>query len=141
MNFLRNILDVVETAFKVDLRDKRRTRELVDARRVYCYIARKLTNKGYQDIGRLIGKNHATMIHYMRDFDTLLKHDRQLKASTIYCLEKSKTMMNIETRAPKEILDENWEDLSLKQQEDISNIVFSMVQDNNRAIISPYFHE
>lgn len=34
---------------------------------------------GYTEIGRFLDKNHATIIHYNNQIDTLIQHDQQLR--------------------------------------------------------------
>ena len=55
-----------------------RKRNVVDARRIYSKI---LFDKGYgyTEIGRTLGKNHATIMHYLRHFDVHILYSKTLK--------------------------------------------------------------
>ena len=69
---------IVESVFDVELREKNRTRPFVDARKVFAYV---LTRRGYtlSDIGRFLGINHATVIHYNKHYEFNLKQDSMLR--------------------------------------------------------------
>lgn len=59
--------DVATLAFGItieELQSASRKAELVDARKQIACIIRVLTNTGWLPIGRLIGRNHATVIYY-----------------------------------------------------------------------------
>lgn len=81
MQELKNIINEV---FFVDIDVKCRNREVVDARKIYSKILR---DKGYsyERIGSSIGKDHATIIHYVRNIEHLLAYDQLLKEKYIAC--------------------------------------------------------
>ena len=66
---------IIKSVFFVDINHETRKRDFVDARRVYSKILRE---RGYSfaDIGKTINKNHATIIHYLRDIDHIFVHDK-----------------------------------------------------------------
>jgi hypothetical protein len=50
--------------------------ELVKPRQMFCYIARKHTNKSFSDIGDHIGRDHATILYSARKIkDTIDLYD------------------------------------------------------------------
>ncbi len=65
---------IINDIFFVDIDKRTRKRELVDARRAYSKILRD-AGFSYQHIGDSIGKDHATVIHYIKTIDPLLKYD------------------------------------------------------------------
>jgi hypothetical protein len=65
---------IINDIFFVDINKRTRKRELVDARRAYSKILRDV-GFSYQHIGDSIGKDHATVIHYIKTIDPLLKYD------------------------------------------------------------------
>jgi hypothetical protein len=71
MDSLKKIINEI---FFVDIDKRTRKRELVDARRAYSKILRDV-GFSYQHIGDSIGKDHATVIHYIKTIDPLLKYD------------------------------------------------------------------
>ena len=49
-----------------------RHRPLVEKRMILAYFLRKGTNMSWNAIGRLMNKNHASMIHYVNKIETLI---------------------------------------------------------------------
>ena len=43
-----------------------RCHNVVEARRMFCYLSRTLTNKGLNYIGLKINRDHATVLHHFR---------------------------------------------------------------------------
>jgi len=71
MDSLKKIINLI---FFVDIDDTTRKRRIVDARRAYSKIL-KDAGFSYEHIGYTIGKDHATIIHYVKSVDGLLKYD------------------------------------------------------------------
>ena len=65
---------IVNEIFFVDIDNPTRKRATVDARRAYCKILRAV-GFSYEHIGDSIGKDHATIIHYVKSIDNLLEYD------------------------------------------------------------------
>jgi hypothetical protein len=83
-----NILQaIIDDVFESDMMSIHRVRENVDARRVYSYIMRQ-RGYNYSRIGKFIGKDHATIIHYNRDIDFILKGDKLLKEKYLLCKKR-----------------------------------------------------
>ena len=61
-----------------DLKAKTRRREYVDARRIAYYILRNVHGFSFQTIANEFNKNHASVIHGIKDFKFLLKSDKIL---------------------------------------------------------------
>ena len=83
-----NILQaIVDEVFESDMMSIHRVRENVDARRVYSYIMWE-GGFNYSRIGKFIGKDHATIIHYNKDFKFILKGDKLLKEKYLLCKKR-----------------------------------------------------
>ena len=50
-----------------------RVREVVDARRLYSGILRNVFRLTFQEIGNILNKNHATILHNINQHDTFVK--------------------------------------------------------------------
>jgi len=50
-----------------------RVRIIVDARRLYCGILRNIFRLTYQEIGDILNKNHATIIHNINQHDAFVR--------------------------------------------------------------------
>lgn len=79
---------------------RKRTRELVTARQVYCYLMCKNTSMPLEIIGKSINKDHATVIHAKRKIVDLMEFDKTLafdveKMQSIYeCTEGGSDFIN-----------------------------------------------
>ena len=75
---------IVAEHFKVkiaDLKSKSRQRAFALPRQVAMYLARKLTNASYPDIGdKFGGKDHTTVMHNVKKIEETLDRDLDLKA-------------------------------------------------------------
>lgn len=78
---------VVEGELDINIFGDSRKRKLVDARIIYAKIAREY-NYSFKSIGRNIGKDHSTIIHYMKNFDWLFSSDTEFRETYIYLKEK-----------------------------------------------------
>ena len=68
---------------------RKKDRECVDARQIYCYIARKKTSKSLQRIGETIGKDHSTVLCSIRIIeDRLFTNDKSVNKKVIEQIEK-----------------------------------------------------
>jgi hypothetical protein len=71
---LKLVAEVTETNPK-DIKSRVRLRQLVDARRMFCVLARKTLHMPLKDIGRFIKRDHSSVLHYWHQHDGLLKSD------------------------------------------------------------------
>ena len=70
---------IIKSTLFVDVKnDKNRKRNTINARYIYSEVLRK-DGFGCSDIGRSICKNHATVLHYWKNFDWLLKSDKTFR--------------------------------------------------------------
>ena len=76
MEQLEKIVSKIKDVTGIDIRTKKRQREIVYAKKMYCYIARQ-RGYGFQKIADQIGINHATVIWHCNDTEYLLKQDKQ----------------------------------------------------------------
>ena len=75
---------IVNDVFLVDIEVKNRKRGVVDARKVYSKILRD-NGYSYELIGETIEKDHATIIHYVKNIEYLLSYDRILREKYVAC--------------------------------------------------------
>lgn len=115
MDSLKNIVNLI---FFVDIEDPTRKRRIVDARRAYSKIL-KDAGFSYQHIGHTLNKDHATIIHYVKSVDGLLKYDSVFE---------KKFML-----AKKNFLKEN-KHLMLNSKEDIYTVAISLENRLNEII-------
>jgi hypothetical protein len=60
---LQVIKEEIEDYFKIELDSKARRRELTYPRSIYYMLARRHTTHSLNEIGKSIGKNHATVLN------------------------------------------------------------------------------
>jgi hypothetical protein len=81
VEMLRQIIKAVMYA---DILTKKRDTRFVNARLVFAKIMR---DRGYNlsEIGRFLGKHHATIIHYLNEVDNILMQENRLMEQYLMC--------------------------------------------------------
>lgn len=69
-------LEFVSDFLGFDLTQKSRKRYIVEGRMMYAKLMKRHTNVTLSDIGSVIGKDHATIIHYLKNFHYVKKVDQ-----------------------------------------------------------------
>tara|TARA_R110002012_G_scaffold2179_1_gene10416 strand:- start:3799 stop:4320 length:522 start_codon:yes stop_codon:yes gene_type:complete len=64
-----------------------RKRKLVDTNSILCKIIQQYFKLTYQEIGSIFGKHHATIIHYVNNYEDVLCLDSKHKAMYNYLVE------------------------------------------------------
>ncbi len=77
--------DIVNQIFKVDVMKKTRKREVVEARMVYSKILRDSEFMTASRIAKSLNKNHATILHYNKNFKYFIKPDERLWDMYLTC--------------------------------------------------------
>ena len=55
------------------IESKSRIRIIIDARRLYCGLLRYVFKLTFQEIGDILNKNHATVLHSIQQHDTFVR--------------------------------------------------------------------
>ena len=88
---------IVNDVFLVDIDIENRKRDVVDARKVYSKILRD-SGYSYELIGKTINKNHATIMHYVKNIEHLMSYDQILRNKYVACkdvfIEKKKSILD-----------------------------------------------
>ena len=75
---LENILSAVSYEVKIpikDIKSKCSIKEIVDARKLYYYLSREYTKNSFAKIGKLVGKNHATVLFGFKKAESFLENE------------------------------------------------------------------
>lgn len=114
---------IVDDVFGEDITIKRRTRNLIDARRVFSKI---LHDRGYSftSIGIFLKKDHATIIHYLIDVDLFLKQEREFLKKYIIC---------------KDAFLKDKETLDLMKKKDRVSAIFNLKNENEKLLLERDF--
>lgn len=73
--------EIILEELGIDVMNKRSMREIVDARKIYSYILQETGQYGCSLISKSLQKNHATILFYWREMETLLLIDIDIKSS------------------------------------------------------------
>jgi hypothetical protein len=76
---LETIKDYIEANVKVSLKKKTRTRDMAYARAVYYKLAKRYTVQSLTAIGKLVDRDHATVLHGLKLFDEAVMYSEPLK--------------------------------------------------------------
>lgn len=104
MKELSEIAKLVIDHTGVDIRKKKRDHTTVTHRWLYFKLAFANTNYSLNKIGAAVGRDHATVIHGLKQFDIEVRWDKQLQAkydelAIIYMkLVKCNTLEKIDMR-------------------------------------------
>lgn len=79
MKDLQNILKLVIDETGVDITSRKRDHKTVINRWIYFKLASEFTNNSLHKIGAVINKNHATVIHGLKQFEFETQWDKDLQ--------------------------------------------------------------
>lgn len=66
---------IVQKHFKLNIKTATRKREFVEARWAFIYMCYNFSGLNKSQIAMKLGKNHATVIHALKELPYLLKYD------------------------------------------------------------------
>ena len=71
------LIQAINRALKIDIKSKSRKRDIVYARFIFYNKLRNSKDRYYsfQNIGDFLGKDHATIIHGLKQYDILKEYD------------------------------------------------------------------
>lgn len=83
------LIDIINNEYGLDILESTRDKYRVEARVIFSKIMKSQCNYGYTKIGRVLHKNHATIIYYIKIFDDWFDYDqlfrdRYLKILDVY---------------------------------------------------------
>lgn len=73
---LQKIVNKVNEHFDCDITINIRQRDIVMARGAYFYLAKKTTTKSLKDIGAAVGRDHASVLYSLSNFDDWIMFDK-----------------------------------------------------------------
>ena len=74
------LIKLVNQYFDCDIRKESRKRSIVMSRATYFWLARYTTSFSLAKIGSSVNRDHASVLHSLRNFDDWLKFDPFFKA-------------------------------------------------------------
>lgn len=93
MNFVKinRLKGIANNVFSVDVNSKNRQADIIEARATCYTIMRKELHMGFAEIGKHFLKNHATILHGVKEFPYMVKFRPALKEKYKVCLSLFKT--------------------------------------------------
>jgi hypothetical protein len=76
---LETIKDYIEANANVVLKNKTRSRDMAYARAIYYKLAKRHTVQPLSKIGKLVNRDHATVLHGLKLFDEAITYSEPLK--------------------------------------------------------------
>jgi len=73
------VKDIIEDYYNFKLDSATRQRKYVEARAIYYYILRNKFHYSLSAIAKTLNKNHATVLHFTKQFDSWLMYDRVVR--------------------------------------------------------------
>ena len=73
------VKDIIEDYYNFKLDSVTRKRKYVEARAIYYYILRNKFHYSLSAIAKTLNKNHATVLHFTKQFDSWLMYDRVVR--------------------------------------------------------------
>ena len=147
LDFLR---EIVERHTNTDIMSKSREREVIDARKIFANILDSFNFRN-RVVTEYLQKNHATIIHYRRDFEYLYQADPDFRRLYDLCyeqfsgvgyqrktnteliflikdLEKQKNMLTLELKSVKDEL--NTELRNRKKYSSTLDLIYNKLREN-----------
>ncbi len=82
------IKEIVEQHYQLKLDTNTRKREYIEARSIYYKLLRDKTRLPLSHIGETLNKDHATVLHSLRNLKDWLEYDKQIKTDYLTILER-----------------------------------------------------
>lgn len=79
----RSVINMVANVMNIGYHkacDKKREREYVMVRHFYYFIMKKYSTVSLQEISKEVGKNHATVLHGVKNVANLIEVDKGVRA-------------------------------------------------------------
>ena len=86
MNTIEQILNIVNKNSNLDISTKSRNQEAAFARFIYFALCKKLTHVSLSKIGRLVNRDHSTVIYGLSQIEDILKQNTKYSILYNKCL-------------------------------------------------------
>jgi|TARA_R100000278_G_C5473180_1_gene165268 hypothetical protein len=116
MTNLNIIKQKIDELYELNLAKKCQKRNYLEARGIFCKIAKEQANVTLIKIGEFINKNHATVIHAIKTTNNYLEFEEDLR------LKYNLILNNLN------IAEQNFDDLS---ENELKTLLKSLIKENN----------
>jgi hypothetical protein len=113
----KELKKVIQEITGVDINEVSRKREIIEARAVYYKILKQIDKKkSLKSIGASVGKDHATVLHSLNNYDMFEQFNPTLK------LFRKQILQRLNYASPEQILDMSKEELINSLQIDVMKL-------------------
>jgi hypothetical protein len=113
----KELKKVIQEITGVDINEVSRKREIIEARAVYYKILKQIDKKkSLKSIGASVGKDHATVLHSLNNYDMFEKFNPTLK------LFRKQILQRLNYASPEQILDMSKDELINSLQIDVMKL-------------------
>jgi len=130
---IEKIKRLIKLEYGYDVNAPTRKREFVEARAMYYTILKEFTNLTLAGIARTVNKNHATILHGLKNFKYWTKQNKYLNLAYKNIIEKLNNLDDAEEyqtvdEIRKELVRLKLENFDLKNQEQDKGSIQQMIQ-------------
>lgn len=93
---IKKIKELVKQEYGYDVDSPTRKREVVEARAMFYSVLKNFTNLTLTGIARTVGKNHATVLHGLKNFDLWKKQNKYLEFAFKNVVHRLETLDEVE---------------------------------------------
>lgn len=120
---LELIKNVTEDVTGMNIKRNDRKRDVVIARYIYFNLAKNLTGKTMTSIGKVVGRNHATVLHGIRVLNDWIETNREVR--DIYTRVKDQLVSNTDENGFNNTVAYYWE-----ENKRLNNVILNLVKSN-----------
>lgn len=131
---IEKIKELVKQEYGYDVDSKTRKREVVEARAMFYTILKNFTNLTLTGIARTVNKNHATVLHGLKNFKEWRKQNKYLEFAFKNIVHRLETLDEIENYVDvmelrRELLETKLDLLEFKNKEQKINSLYKLLKD------------
>lgn len=140
MEKLIKIHEYVNKVYGIDIMNQTRVRKYTEARALFYLIARNSTNLTYKMIGEYIGKDHASVIHGLKNISRFLDKELIAEACKRFGLEDEMprdtiSYLQMKTKQLSEQLEQKTEVLRMMPKlEDVYNNLNNLTEEQKQIV-------
>jgi len=120
---LELIKNVTEDVTGMNIKRNDRKRDVVIARYIYFNLAKELTGKTMTSIGKVVGRNHATVLHGIRVLNDWMETSREVR--DIYTRVKDQLVSKTDENGFNNTVAYYWE-----ENKRLNNVILNLVKSN-----------
>ena len=98
------VKEIVEDYYKLKIDSKTRQRKYIEARAVYYKLLRENSRMSLQAIGKTMKRDHATVLHSLRQIKDWLEYDKEIKRDYNTINSKLQDAMRLNPELFKDVL-------------------------------------